>query len=191
MLQPSRERKWTYADYLTWPEDERWELIDGVAYAMVPGPLRLHQAISGDLYVLLRKSLEGKPCQVYFAPFDVRLTEVDESDEATKTVVQPDLSVFCSETHLDEKGAKGPPDLVVEILSPSTSSRDTIVKRALYERHGVPEYWIVDPETRMVYQFVLTSGRYAEARELSAGMRLEAATLGGVAFGIDELFPQS
>jgi Uma2 family endonuclease len=190
MLQPSRDRKWTYADYLTWPADERWELIDGVAYAMVPGPMRLHQAISGDLYFLLRKSLEGKLCQVYSAPFDVRLTERSEADEETTTVVQPDISVFCSAAHLDDKGAKGPPDLVVEILSPSTSGKDMIVKRALYERHGVPEYWIVDPETRVVYQFVLTTGRYAGARELSAGMRLESATLDGVAFAVDELFPR-
>ncbi len=188
MLKPSRERKWTYADYCTWPDEERWELIDGVAYAMVPGLARLHQEIVSDLHFLLRKCLEGRPCHVYPAPLDVRLPEMGEADERVETVVQPDISVFCSETHLDRQGAKGPPDLVVEILSPSTSGKDTIVKRALYQRHGVPEYWIVDPEGRVIYQFVLEAGRYAEARELAVGMRLESATLVGVHFQVDELF---
>ncbi len=188
MLKPSRERKWTYADYCTWPDDERWELIDGVAYAMVPGPARLHQQIAGDLYFLLRKCLEGRPCHVYPAPFDVRLPVSSEADDETGTVVQPDISVFCGESKLDDKGARGAPDLVVEILSPSTSGRDTIVKRALYERHGVPEYWIVDSEARTLYQFVLEAGRYAQARELSSEMKAESATLPGVAFRIDELF---
>jgi len=188
MLKPSSNRKWTYADYCTWPDGERWELIDGVAYEMVPGPARLHQEIAGDLYFLLRKCLEGRPCHAYPAPFDVRLAERDEADDSITNVVQPDISVFCSETNLDDKGAKGPPDLVVEILSSSTSGKDTIVKRALYQRHGIPEYWIVDPETRTVYQFVLEAGNYAEARELTAGGRLESPTLDGVGFQIDDLF---
>jgi Uma2 family endonuclease len=190
VLKPSRDRPWTYADYYGWPEDERWELIDGVAFAMVPGPTRLHQEMVGDLYYVLRRELEGRPCHVYPAPFDVRLPDADEADEQTHTVVQPDISVFCSEAHLDDKGARGAPDLVVEILSPSTSSKDTIIKRALYERHGVPEYWIVDPETRMLYQFVLQSGRYAEPAVLYAEARLESAALSGVAFFLSDLFRQ-
>jgi Uma2 family endonuclease len=188
MLQPTRDRKWTYADYCTWPDDERWELIDGVAYAMTPGPTRLHQEIVSDLHFLLRSQLAGRPCHVYPAPFDVRLPDPSEADETASTVVQPDITVFCSEKNLDDKGAKGAPDLVVEILSPSTSAKDTIVKRALYERNCVPEYWIVDPVTRSIYQFVLESGRYAQARELEKGGRLESSTLEGVGFDLDELF---
>jgi len=188
MLQPSREQKWTYADYCTWPNDERWELIDGIAYAMTPAPRRLHQEILSDLHFILRKRLAGRPCHVYPAPFDVRLPDSSETEALTSTVVQPDISVFCSEKQLDDKGAKGPPDLVVEILSPSTSSKDSIVKRDLYERHGVAEYWIVDPETRSLYQFVLDNGRYAEPRELVTGMALASQSLPGVQFTVDEVF---
>lgn len=190
MLKPNRDRLWTYADYCSWPEEERWELIDGVAYAMVPAPTRLHQEIVGDLYYLMRRELEGRPCHVYPAPFDVRLPDGYEGDEQTQTVVQPDISVFCSEKHLDDKGARGAPDLVVEILSPSTSSKDSIIKRSLYERHGVPEYWIVDPETRVVYQFTLESGRYPEPKVLDIDSQLESAILSGVKFELKDLFRQ-
>lgn len=188
MLKPSGDRLWTYADYCGWPEGERWELIDGVAFAMVPAPTRLHQQMVGDLYYVLRRKLEGRPCHVYPSPFDVRLPDTDEGDEQTHTVVQPDISVFCSEAHLDDKGARGAPDLVVEILSPSTSSKDSIIKRALYERHGVPEYWVVDPETRTLYQFVLESGRYTEPAVLGAEDRLESATISEVTFDLSDLF---
>ncbi len=190
MLRQSRDRLWTYADYCGWPEEERWELIDGVAYAMVPAPTRLHQEIVGDLYFLLRKKLEGQPCLAYPAPFDVRFADTGAADEQIHTVVQPDISVFCSEEHLDDRGAHGAPNLVVEILSPSTSSKDSIVKRALYERHGVPEYWIVDPETGTLYQFILESGRYAEPRVLGADERLESAVLPGVAFDLEQPLSQ-
>ena len=187
MLQRKAGRKWTYGDYCAWPVDERWELIDGVAHAMVPAPLRRHQEILGDLYYLLRERLEGRPCRVYPAPFDVRLPDGAEADADITTVVQPDISVFCNTERLDERGARGAPDLVVEILSPSTSSKDSIVKRGLYERHGVPEYWIIDPETATLYQFRMAQGRYAEPRVLQAG-RLESSALAGVALEVAAIF---
>jgi Uma2 family endonuclease len=188
MLKPTRDHKWTYADYCAWPDDERWELIDGEAYAMVPAPLRRHQQLVGDLYFELRKRLEGRPCHVYPAPFDVRFADEDEADERTYTVVQPDISVFCREDRLDDKGARGAPDLVVEILSPSTSSKDSIIKRALYERHAVAEYWIVDPETSELYQFVLRNDRYGEPTVLAKTDTIKAAALEGVSFGLSALF---
>jgi Uma2 family endonuclease len=188
VLKPTRGGKWTYADYCAWPEDERWELIDGTAYAMVPAPSRRHQEILSDLLYLLRRRLEGRRCHVYPAPFDVRLPLAGETDERTATVVQPDIWVFCDEARLDEKGARGAPDLVVEILSPATSSKDSIVKRALYERHGVPEYWIVDPETRALYPFVLQAGRYGEPVPLGEQASLASPTLPGVEIQLQGVF---
>ena len=190
MQTPDRYRLWTYADYCTWPEDERWELIDGVPYAMVPAPSRQHQEIVSDLHFLMRRFLDGRTCHVYPAPFDIRFPDGAESDDQTHTVVQPDISVFCSEERLDDKGARGAPDLVVEILSPSTSCKDSIIKRALYERHGVPEYWIVDPETQTLYQFTLESGRYTEPKVLTIDSRLESTVLSDVAFDLTDLFRQ-
>ena len=96
MLKPGRDRLCTYADYCGWPEDERWELIDGVPYAMVQAPSRLLQEIVSDLHYLLRRFLDDQSCHVYPAPFDIRFSDGDESDDQTHTVVQPDISVFCS-----------------------------------------------------------------------------------------------
>ena len=157
---PSAEKKdelFTYGDYLTWDDDERWELIDGVAYNMTPAPSRFHQQVSGDLFRQLANYFLEKSCKVYAAPFDVRLPEGDEAEEAVRTVVQPDISVICDQSKLDDKGCKGSPDLIVEILSPSTARKDMKEKFVRYERAGVKEYWIVDPSGKIVTVFKLSS----------------------------------
>ena len=127
---PNRKENnsYTYKDYLEWPEQERWELIEGVAYNMTPSPSRSHQKISAALFNALYQYLKGKNCEVYYAPFDVRLPEGVEEDHQIKTVVQPDLVVICDPLKLDEKGCQGSPDLIMEILSPSTASIDYILK---------------------------------------------------------------
>ena len=140
----------TYADYLSWPDDVRYELIDGIAFAMAPAPLRVHQEILGAIYREVANALDGKPCRPFIAPFDVRLPRDDEADSAIDTVVQPDLVVVCDRSKLDERGCRGAPDWVVEILSPSTAGHDLIIKRRLYERVGVREYWLVHPIDRVV-----------------------------------------
>jgi Uma2 family endonuclease len=150
---PSAEKKgelFTYGDYLTWDDDERWELIDGVAYNMTPAPSRFHQQVCGDLHRQLANFFLNTSCKVYAAPFDVRLPEMEEIDESTKTIVQPDISVICDPSKLDDKGCKGAPDLVVEILSPATARKDMKEKFLRYERAGVKEYWIVDPSGKVV-----------------------------------------
>ena len=151
-----KETRFTYADYCAWPDDERWELIDGAAYAM-SSPTASHQAILvgliGQLYVFLR----GKKCKVFAAPFDVRLN----ADGADDTVVQPDILVVCDETKLsDGKCVRGAPDLVIEILSPSTAMHDKVTKFNLYHRMGVREYWIVDPDYKMLHTHVLGESGY-------------------------------
>ena len=155
------EERFTYGDYVTWDDDERWELIDGVPYNMSPAPRARHQQILVDLIRQFASWLKDKPCQVYAAPFDVRLPEANESDDLVETVVQPDLVVICDKGKLDEAGCRGAPDLVVEILSSSTAQKDLKIKFARYERAGVREYWIVDPVGKTVQVFTRGSaGRY-------------------------------
>ncbi|MBF0407676.1 MAG: Uma2 family endonuclease [Candidatus Riflebacteria bacterium] len=141
---------YTYSDYLQWDDDKRWELIDGEAYCMTPSPTYSHQTMLGRLFRLFSNFLEGKKCTVVMAPLDVRFPKNGKSDRNTDTVLQPDLMVVCDEKKIDEHGIKGAPDLVVEITSPSTASRDNIKKKAVYEKHGVKEYWIVDSANKLV-----------------------------------------
>ena len=143
------KEKYTYGDYLTWCDEERWELIDGVPYNMTPAPSRAHQGISVELARQMANYLVGKTCRIYTAPFDVRLPKGEEKDERIKTVVQPDLLVVCDESKLDDRGCKGAPDLIVEILSPHTAVKDMKTKRDLYERVGVEEYWLIDPNYKV------------------------------------------
>ena len=138
----TNNRKQSYADYQTWPDDERYEIIDGIVYAM-NAPLRVHQEILLEMARQFANYLKGKPCKVYIAPFDVRFTDRAKNEDEIFDVVQPDLSVICDHDKLDDKGCLGSPDLVVEILSPSSASYDNIKKRALYEKYGVKEFWLV------------------------------------------------
>lgn len=146
---------YTYKDYVNWPEEQRWELIDGVPYDLTPTPSRKHQDISRELLLQFALYLTGKKCRVYAAPFDVRLPKGDEIEEQIDTVVQPDLVVVCDKSKLDEKGCMGAPDLVIEIISPYTAEKDTRIKFNLYERVGVKEYWIVDQSNRVVHVYKL------------------------------------
>ncbi len=150
----------TYGEYLTWPEDQRYELIDGVAYAMSPAPLRRHQRLVGELFRQIADALDDSDCEVNLAPFDVRLPDHDEADEQIMTVVQPDLTVVCDKSKLDERGCRGAPDWIVEVLSPGTAAHDQILKLALYERHGVKEYWLAHPVDRIVTIYWLEDGQY-------------------------------
>ena len=153
MALPQRQKQqdiFTYAEYMVWPDDERWEIIGGEAFAMTPAPGLTHQHISTTLTGFLFMFFAEHPCQFFHAPFDVRLPENDETPENASNVVQPDIVVYCDASKLDERGGKGAPDLVVEILSPSTANRDLIDKMALYERHGVREYWVIDPVHQIV-----------------------------------------
>ncbi|MDR1900515.1 MAG: Uma2 family endonuclease [Treponema sp.] len=148
---------YTYADYLAWDEGERYEIVDGEAYMMAP-PSRMHQEISMALSTSINNYLEGKPCKVYAAPFAVRLNPApDQSDD---TVLEPDIVVVCDPAKLDDRGCNGAPDLIIEILSPSTTRYDQIVKFNKYREAGVREYWIVDPEKRIIMAYELKNGEY-------------------------------
>jgi Uma2 family endonuclease len=155
---------YTYADYLTWKFEETVELIKGKIYRMA-APARRHQAISRDINGLFYIHFQGKSCEFYAAPFDVRLFNKRKSLKANRdiyTVIQPDICVVCDLEKLDDKGCLGAPDLVVEILSPGNSKKEMVNKRDLYEENGVREYWIITPETEMLTQLILqNNGKYA------------------------------
>lgn len=160
MALPAEKRRYTFADVLAWDEKDRIEIIDGEAVMMSP-PSRIHQEISVALTTQLYNYLEGKRCKVYPAPFGVRLFEQDgDHPEDVDTMVEPDISVVCDPTKLDDHGCKGAPDLIIEILSPSTRRHDRMTKFNLYQRAGVKEYWVVDPDSKDVQTFVLDAGRY-------------------------------
>jgi len=149
---------YSYADYLTWRFEETVELIKGKIMLMSPAPNFNHQSISKNLLVEIGIYLKGKSCQVFHAPFDVRLYDRRKSVVANKeiyTVVQPDLCVICDKHKLDSKGCLGAPDWIIEILSKSTAQKDTQVKYQLYQEAGVKEYWLVYPYEATVSQFVL------------------------------------
>jgi Uma2 family endonuclease len=155
----------TYADYQGWDDKERWEIINGEAYNMTPAPNRKHQTVSRELVVQIGNQLKGKTCEVYHAPFDVRLRMENEKEEDIKNIVQPDISVICDKNKLDEKGCLGSPDLIIEIISPSTSRKDRKEKFHLYEQAGVNEYWLISPEDKIVQIFILgENGEYGRPK---------------------------
>jgi len=157
---------YTYADYLTWNgENERYEIIDGRLYDMSPAPATDHQIVVTNLSEILSPFFKNKGCRVFAAPFDVRLDPrmkpvKKERDEEIKTVVQPDVSVYCNKSRLDEKGGNGAPDIIVEVLSPHTRDKDLSTKLLLYMRNKVKEYWIADPENQTIRKFVLDDKGY-------------------------------
>ena len=183
------EKRYTLADALAWNEQERIELIYGDPVMMAPSPTRFHQEISGELFGQLRDYLKGKNCKVYHAPFTVRPFERDgDYPEDVDTVVQPDITVVCDPSKLDNTGCKGAPDLVMEILSPSTQRHDKLTKFNLYQRAGVREYWIVDTDSKSVQVFVLENDHYI-AKDLGAiGDKLKVNVLDDCFIDLTEVF---
>ncbi|MCP4150949.1 MAG: Uma2 family endonuclease [bacterium] len=181
-----------YTDYLTWPEDERWELIRGIPFEMSAAPNRFHQEISGDLFNIIKNYLKDKKCRVYAAPFDVRFAEANQADDEIETVLQPDISVICNTSKLDDKGCKGAPDFVVEILSPFTSKMDRMIKFHVYEHFGVKEYWLVSPGDKTVEVFLLgDNGKYGRPEFYSETEKeniIPCHVLEGLKIKVEEIF---
>jgi Uma2 family endonuclease len=145
------DNRHTYADYRTWPEDVRFELINGRALLMTPAPSLDDQTLAFEIGRQVGNALEGKPCRVLLAPVDVLLNAVKAGDDdAVDTVVQPDVLVVCDPAKLARHGVRGAPDWVLEVISPASASHDQIVKLAAYEKAGVREYWIAHPTDRVL-----------------------------------------
>ena len=181
------EKHYTYADYLQWPDETRYELIDGEAFLMSPAPLVEHQEVAGEVYYQLRNQLDGQPCRPYIAPVDVRLPRKDEADAAIDTVVQPDILVVCDPRKIDRRGVRGAPDWVLEVLLPSTAAHDQIAKRRAYERAGVREYWLVHPGDRTLTVYVLENGQYGRPEIYELKDETPLGVLPGVSIAWDAL----
>ena len=182
-------KTYTYADYLTWKFEEFVEVIKGKLMRPMAGPSRMHQVYSGNVFGEIRQLLKSHPCQVYAAPFDVRLTTAGANgDEQILTVVQPDICVVCDRAKLDDRGCLGAPDWIVEIISPGNTARDTRTKFDLYEESGVLEYWIVFPGIKTVAVYVLDQDQYQLSAEYAAPGPVPVHTLPGLALEWTEIF---
>ena len=149
--------RYTYADYLKWEGPERFQLINGEVYQMA-SPSVAHQAILMSLSSKFDNWLQGKPCQVFAAPLDVRL--FPEEDNSDNTVVQPDLLVVCDNKKLGKGSVNGAPDLIIEIVSPSNSHSELFMKFQYYLEAGVREYWVIDPEKKSAHVHIYDNRRY-------------------------------
>ncbi len=170
---------------------DRVELIWGKIRKMTPAPSTKHQKVIGEFHISIRNAIGNNPCQVFLAPFDVRLP-VDVTDEKkVENVIQPDLCVVCDDNKIDEKGCNGAPDLIIEVLSPSSSTRDLKDKRQLYQRAGVPEYWVVDPFDGIVHVFVMMkNGEYVNRYPITAEDMLKSETITNLKISMKDIFPE-
>lgn len=186
---------YSYADYLTWQLDETIELIKGKISLMAPTPNVNHQRLSMCLSGQLFSYFRHKSCQVFAAPFDVRLYDRRKSILASKdifTVVQPDICVICDPEKLDEQGCNGAPDWIIEIVSKGSSKRDAQIKHALYAESGVTEYWLVFPYEAIIQQFVLNDQSQYQLRCSYAGDDMATSHLfPDLAIDLNELFPNN
>jgi len=192
-LNLDKTKRYTYADYLTWMDDKRRELIDGFIHLM-SAPLRRHAHTLSELSYRIRSFLENKKgnCRIYLAPFDVRLPlQGVTNDDQIYDVVQPDICVVCDLTKLDERGCVGAPDLIVEVLSPTTLKNDWNYKFNLYEKAGVREYWIVDPKTKTANVFLLQpDGDYDMGTVYEAGQKAPVSIFEGLEIELNEIFEE-
>lgn len=185
-----QEQRYTFADLLSWDDNTRYELYDGQPVALA-APSLAHQLICAELLRQIANYLVGKRCKIVPAPFDVRLfEEKDDTPEDVSFVVQPDLSIVCDPDKADSHGCKGAPDMVIEVISPSSARYDRLLKFNLYQRAGVREYWIVDPSTRTVSVFTLENGGY-HAAAYGADSSVPVGILDDCAVDLSTVFPEA
>ncbi len=185
---PNQEKRYTYADYIKWPEGERWEIIEGVAY-MQAAPSWQHRSISGELYRQISNYLVNKPCRVFAAPFDLCLAEYNETDDEIDKVVQPDVVIVCDESKLRKTGYFGVPELIIETTSPATSRRDRVSKFNMYEKAGVKEYWIVEPEGKFVNVFTVQENkRYGRPETYTDENKLQVTSFPDLIIDLSTVF---
>src|SRR5690606_11223979 len=179
---------YSYADYLTWQLDEMVEIIKGRLFKMTAAPSRLHQKVSLKLASSLLQFLQGRTCEVYTAPFDVRLPKASTRNEEIYTVVQPDICVICDKDKLDDAGCIGAPDLIVEILSPGNNQKELQHKYEVYQESGVKEYWIIQPIEQTLLIYTLQNGRYVSSRLMTSGDVVTSSVLPGFSLDLEDFF---
>jgi len=186
------DKTYTYADYLQWTFDDRLEILKGKLFKMTPAPNRFHQDVSGIIFRDIANHLKGRPCKVYSAPFDVRLSRKNTADESVTTVFQPDICVICDLTKLDDRGCVGAPDIVVEILSPGNNKKELRNKYEIYEEAGVLEYWIIWPLEKTFLRYTLNeAGKYTASRVLTLGDEVTTPVLPGFILDLEEVFEEA
>jgi len=178
----------TYADYQEWSGPYGEEVIDGVWYVREPSPSLVHQEVAGELYRQLKSTLDGKPCRVFVAPFDVLLPKGKEKQHQVNTVVQPDVFIVCDKQKINMHGVVGAPDWIAEVLSPSTARYDKRKKVPRYERAGVRELWLVDAFDRKVTRYLLKEGRYGRPTTVKMKGKTRIAAVSGVTVDWDDVF---
>ncbi|WP_066295198.1 Uma2 family endonuclease [Bacillus sp. FJAT-29937] len=188
MVFNSGERKSSYADYLSWGEGERIEIIDGDMIRIPPAHFRKHQQVLRELSIEFSLFLREKEGEAYFAPFEVRLQSEKKADDEVYNFVQPDLTVVIDSKKLDEKGCRGTPDLIVEILSPTSVKLDRWKKYQLYERAGVKEYWIVDAMNESIEVYVLDDQKYVVYGVFTREEAIQVPTLRGLEIDLNQIF---
>ena len=192
MIQPVEKETYTYADYLERDDNERYEIIHGKVVMMTLPPT-VHQEVRGNIGLHFYNFVQGKPFEIYFLPIAVRLFEQqNDTPDKVDTVVEPDITVVCDKAKLDDYGCKGAPDMVIEILSPSTMRHDRIVKLELYRRAGVREYWIVDPQSQSVEVYLRDENNDLRPHEVY--MRTDTAkvtVLDGCTVDLAKVFPET
>jgi len=183
--------RYSYADYLSWKIKERLELIKGKLFRMSPAPTLFHQEVSGNIFSSIWTFLKNKKCKVFPAPFDVRFPDDSKEDKDVINTVQPDITVVCDLSKLDRRGCLGAPDLIVEILSPSSSKHDLKYKYELYEQYGVKEYWVVHPEEQTLLIYTLDEqGKYQPGYLKTRGDIVKSSVLDGFELNLDDVFEE-
>ncbi|WP_291784187.1 Uma2 family endonuclease [Cecembia sp.] len=180
--------RFSYADYLTWQMEEMVELIKGKIFKQAAAPRVNHQRLSLKISSELYNILKGKKCEVFAAPFDVRLPVNSKKNEDIDTVVQPDICVICDSEKIDELGCIGAPDLVVEILSPGNNKKELQNKYEVYEESGVKEYWVIHPNECTLMIYTLIDGQYQPSRLLTMGDTAKSKAVAGFELDLTFLF---
>jgi len=188
--EPDPSLSYTYADYLQWKFEEQVELIRGKIFKMSPAPTSLHQKVSIRLSSKIFNFLERKKCQVFTAPFDVRLpVKNKKKDNEITTVVQTDICVICDENKIDSRGCLGSPDLVIEILSPGNTEKEVKLKFELYEEAGVKEYWVIYPSEENVAVFILNEkGKYDGAKIYAGKDHIKSVAVKELIIKLEDIF---
>lgn len=170
----------SWNEYKEWPEDERWQIIDGQAYCMTAAPTIRHQKLTGNFYRIIGNALAGKRCVPFIAPTDVVFDDYN--------IVQPDVLVVCDKSKITDANIQGAPDLVIEVISPSNSFMDKKLKLELYERFAVPEYLLVDPVGDLVERYHLVGGKYGRAEIVPWYEKLLLLSLPGIEISLWDVF---
>ena len=181
---------YSYADYLTWNVDEFVELIKGRIFKMSPAPASKHQYVTGNLHGLLWNMFRKQDCQLFVAPFDVRLPkkESENADELIYTVLQPDICIICDSSKIDTRGCLGAPDFVIEVLSPYSAKRDLDEKFHAYEEAGVKEYWVINADSKVISIYLLEDNKFKLSKHYDQSGLVPLHTFPGFTVGFDEVF---